>query len=58
MALWILPAVLTITLVVNYSLTIFLISGERFLVRVLLTFNLLVALTTLYDVVKIISLLT
>ena len=56
--LWLLPGILFISLVVNYTFAIFIVSSERFLVRVLLFSNLLLSVATLYDVFKIISLLT
>ncbi|MDP2632147.1 MAG: hypothetical protein Q8P25_00290 [Candidatus Curtissbacteria bacterium] len=56
--LWLLPGILLMTLIVNWVFAIFFVSSERFLVRVLLLFNLVISTATLYDVVKIISLLT
>ena len=56
--LWMLPGILLLVLIINYVFAIFFASSERFLVRAILIFSLVLAVTTLYDVVKIISLLT
>ena len=56
--LWLLPLILVLTVAVNYLLAIFITGTNRFLLRILSSFSFLVALTTFYDVVKIISLLT
>ncbi len=56
--LWILPAIGLAVTIVNFSLSIFAFSKNRFLTQVLVTFCLVVAFATLYDAVKIIGLLT
>ena len=56
--LFILPGILLFILIINYAFAIFLVASERFIVRALLIFSLVCAVMTLYDVVKIISLLT
>lgn len=56
--LWILPAICVLVTGLNFSLAIFLLKENRFLVRTLTVFSLIVALATLYDTAKIISLLT
>lgn len=55
--IWILPGILLLSFVINYGLVIFAVSFDRFLTRVLLTFSLIAALSTLFSAVKIISLL-
>jgi hypothetical protein len=57
-ALWILPGVCALLVLVNFSIVIFWIKENIFLWRVLIIFSLLVSFVTLYDTVKIISLLT
>lgn len=54
--LWILPAVAALSVITNYATSNFL-SQNRFLVRILTVFSLLVSLTILYTEVKIIALL-
>lgn len=56
--LFILPLILLFILIINYTFAIFFVASERFLVRAILIFSLVSAVTTLYGVVKIISLLT
>lgn len=56
--LWLLPGILLMTIIVNYVLIVFFVSSEPFLVRVLLLFNIVLSVCTIYDVLKIISLLT
>lgn len=56
-ALWILPGIALLGTAVNFALIFLLVTGESFLVRILLIFSLLVAVITLYGTVKIISLL-
>lgn len=56
--IWILPAICALISSLNFSLALFLFSGNKFLVRVLFAFGFIVAVGTLYDTVKIISLLT
>ena len=55
--LWLLPTIVLITLAVNFFIATFTIRGNKFLVRTLVIFCFLVALTTLYDTLKIITLL-
>lgn len=55
-ALWILPAIATSAVGLNWAVGN-LLSQNRFLVRILTVFSLLVSLTILYTEVKIISLL-
>lgn len=55
--LWILPLICIVTFLVNLSLALFVFAQNKFLTRTLLTFALFVALLTLYDTSKIISLL-
>ena len=55
--LWVLPMIALLTLVINFSFAIFSVRGNRFLTRTLVIFCFLVALTTLYDLAKIITLL-
>jgi len=57
LALWTLPAISALVSLVNFSISIFLLSKNRFLVRILFVVSLIVSLTTLYNTVKIISLL-
>ena len=57
LALWILPAICASVCLINFSISIFLLSTNRFLVRTLLAASFIVSLATLYDTVKIISLL-
>jgi len=57
LGLWLLPVIALLTLVVNFLLAIFAVRGNRFLTRTLTTFCFLVALTTLYGLTKIITLL-
>ena len=56
--LWLLPGILLAAIIVNNSIVVFFVPSERFLVRTLLLFNIVLSVITLYDVVKIISLLT
>lgn len=56
--LFLLPLILLFILIINYTFVIFFVASERFLVRAILIFSLVCAVSTLYDVVKIISLLT
>ena len=56
--IWILPAISLLTFVLNYSLAFFALRGNFFLMRVLVVSSLIVCLATLYDVAKIVSLLT
>ena len=53
----ILPAISMIAVLFNFSAAIFFIKGNRFLSRILFIFCFLVSLTTLYDTIKIITLL-
>lgn len=55
--LWILPSVAFFSLTVNYLLARIFAGEDIFLLRVLVICTFLVVLTTLYDTVKIISLL-
>lgn len=57
MGLWLLPVITLIVLIVNFTSAIFFIKGNKFLSRILIVFCCLVALTTLYDMLKIITLL-
>ena len=57
-ALWILPVVSILGVLVNFLIAIFLVANNRFLCRILIIFALLVVLASVYDTVKIISLLT
>jgi hypothetical protein len=57
LALWILPAICAFVGLVNFSISIFLISNNRFLSRILFIVSFIVSLTTLYNTIKIISLL-
>ena len=57
-ALWILPAISLLTFVLNYTLAFFALRGNFFLMRVLVVSSLIACLATLYDVAKIVSLLT
>ena len=57
MGLWLLPTIVLTTLIVNFFIAIFLMRDNKFLVRTLVIFCFLVALTTLYDTLKIITLL-
>lgn len=57
-ALLILPTICAAVLLVNLTVAIIFLKGKRFLARTLFVFSLIVAVATLYDTVKIISLLT
>lgn len=57
-ALFMLPAIVVVSVILNYALAIFLVADNKFLVRTLVIFSLLVSVTTLYSCVKIITLLT
>ena len=53
----ILPVIGATTLIFNFLIVFFLTDKNRFLVQILVTFSLLVAVMTLYDTYKIIFLL-
>ena len=55
---WILPTIAAGACIFNLALGKVLVLGKSFLIKTLETSTLIVALTTLYDTVKIISLLT
>lgn len=55
--LFLLPAIALFSLVFNFLLASFITHGEVFLRRVLMAAAVLVGLTSLYDTVKIVSLL-
>lgn len=57
-AIWILPAISLLAFVVNYSLAFFALRGNFFLMRVLVASSFVICLAALYDVAKIVSLLT
>lgn len=57
-AIWILPAICIFVTVGNFALAVLALRGRKFLQKVLYIFSLIVAIGTLYDAVKIISLLT
>ncbi|OGD92610.1 hypothetical protein A2697_00415 [Candidatus Curtissbacteria bacterium RIFCSPHIGHO2_01_FULL_41_44] len=57
-ALWILPIIAAFAVIVNFLMAIFVVYQSRFLSRILVIFSFLVVLTTLYGLVKLISLLT
>ena len=57
-ALWILPGSCVLLVILNFSIVIFWIKKNMFIWRVLIIFSLLISFVTLYDAVKIISLLT
>jgi len=56
-ALWILPLVCVFAFLLNFSLGTFLLNKYKFLEKTLLITSFIIALMTLYDLVKIISLL-
>lgn len=56
--LWIVPVITVLTVVINFSVSVFLIKNEDFLNKTLAAFYLLVALTNAYNLVKIISLVS
>ena len=56
--LWLLPIIALLTLVIDFFCAIFLVRGNKFLEKTLVIFCFLVALTTLYDLTRIITLLT
>ncbi len=55
--LWIIPGILALSAFANFSISKYW-QLNSFLIRVLFSFSLLVAFSTLFDLVKIISLLT
>ncbi|OGD89593.1 hypothetical protein A3D81_01505 [Candidatus Curtissbacteria bacterium RIFCSPHIGHO2_02_FULL_40_17] len=57
-ALWILPAISTVSSLVNFSLATFLFKETGFLTRTLFITTFIINSMTLYDTGKIISLLT
>lgn len=58
LAIWLLPTICAATSLVNFSLALFVFRGNQFILRVLFIFTFIVALATLYDTAKIISILT
>lgn len=57
-SLWILPAIATFVFILNFYFFQFFFKNNRFILRILFVFSFVVALFTLYDIAKIISLLT
>ena len=55
--LWILPTITVLSTLANFSVAIFAVNQNYFLIRVLVIFSGLVAFATLYNCAKIISLL-
>lgn len=56
-ALWILPGICILAILLNWGLSVFATIDNKFLTRILISFTLIVATLTLYDMGKIISLL-
>lgn len=56
-AIWILPSINLGFFLVNYFLVLSLVKSNFFLSRVLVIFSLLIAIMTLYDTAKIVSLI-
>lgn len=55
--LWIIPGILVLAAAINFSISKYW-QLNSFLIRILFSFSLLIAFSTLFDLVKIISLLT
>ena len=55
--LWILPIIAAFSVIINYFISSYIVKKIAFLVRTLFVFSLLVSIISLYDVVKIITLL-
>lgn len=55
--LWVLPTVVLVSSILNFSLSIFRLKEDKFLIRILLSCNFIVALGMLYALLKVISLL-